>query len=297
MEPTFAVPGQALTQAERAIHEQALSSVADFKRVEAGLLKAVIAVDRSRLFEKFSQPSTYAYCTRILGLSEDIACTFIAVARASHRAPALSAAVEKGWLSVSKARKVCGVINETNQDEWVENARRLSRAALELEVARLNPREIILERLRPVSATMHKLEVGMNQEAVDFLRRAQDLLSSSEARPATFEETILAALKLFVHGHDPIEKAKRSKSRANAKSVKVNKDSTPAHVQHQVNLRDQRKCRAVDKDGVICGSTRWLQFHHIVPKNLGGSDTPENLITLCGFHHRLYHKCEDRPPP
>ena len=35
----------------------------------------------------------------------------------------------------------------------------------------------------------------------------------------------------------------------------------------------------------ICGSTGWLQVHHIVPRRIGGKHTLDNLITLCSGCH------------
>jgi len=39
---------------------------------------------------------------------------------------------------------------------------------------------------------------------------------------------------------------------------------------------------------VICGYYITDQ-HHIIPKQRGGSDEPENLIDLCPNHHRAFH--------
>ena len=39
-----------------------------------------------------------------------------------------------------------------------------------------------------------------------------------------------------------------------------------------------------------CGRTRWTQIHHIWHWADGGPTNLDNLITLCGFHHRLVHR-------
>ena len=39
-----------------------------------------------------------------------------------------------------------------------------------------------------------------------------------------------------------------------------------------------------------CGRTRWTHAHHINHWAEGGPTNLDNLITLCGFHHRLIHK-------
>ena len=39
-----------------------------------------------------------------------------------------------------------------------------------------------------------------------------------------------------------------------------------------------------------CGRMRWLHAHHIVHWADGGSTDADNLILLCGYHHRLVHE-------
>jgi hypothetical protein len=39
-----------------------------------------------------------------------------------------------------------------------------------------------------------------------------------------------------------------------------------------------------------CGRTRWTHAHHIIHWADDGPTNLDNLITLCGFHHRLIHK-------
>lgn len=39
----------------------------------------------------------------------------------------------------------------------------------------------------------------------------------------------------------------------------------------------------------LCGSTRYLQLHHYVPRGKGGKNSPQNLITLCSDCHALVH--------
>lgn len=46
--------------------------------------------------------------------------------------------------------------------------------------------------------------------------------------------------------------------------------------------RDNRKCRNCDAESNI-------HVHHLIPRYLGGSDDPENLITLCSACHAQHH--------
>lgn len=51
----------------------------------------------------------------------------------------------------------------------------------------------------------------------------------------------------------------------------------------------------IERDGGVCQhpgcrNARWLQVHHIVPWADGGATDLDNLILLCGFHHRYVHE-------
>ena len=55
----------------------------------------------------------------------------------------------------------------------------------------------------------------------------------------------------------------------------------PQDVKIAVSVRDSGKCR-------ICGSTKGLQYDHIIPWSRGGSSIdPDNIQLLCGYHNRL----------
>ena len=39
----------------------------------------------------------------------------------------------------------------------------------------------------------------------------------------------------------------------------------------------------------ICGSLEFLEFHHIIPKQSGGTDDYDNIIVLCACCHATIH--------
>lgn len=50
-----------------------------------------------------------------------------------------------------------------------------------------------------------------------------------------------------------------------------------------------------ERDGAVCQhpgcrNTRWLQVHHIISWAEGGPTDLDNLILLCGSHHRFFHE-------
>jgi len=56
-------------------------------------------------------------------------------------------------------------------------------------------------------------------------------------------------------------------------------------VRRAVLVRDGYRCRAPG-----CTSTRFLEVHHRVPRARGGTNRPDNLVTLCAACHRLRHE-------
>ncbi|MEN8234210.1 MAG: DUF222 domain-containing protein [Actinomycetota bacterium] len=60
--------------------------------------------------------------------------------------------------------------------------------------------------------------------------------------------------------------------------------SIPAWLSRQLALRDGG-CRFPG-----CGRRQWVHGHHIVHWAQGGSTDLDNLITLCGYHHRILHE-------
>ena len=53
-------------------------------------------------------------------------------------------------------------------------------------------------------------------------------------------------------------------------------------IKAEIRERDGRRCR-------FCGTTKALHVHHIRYRSEQGSNTPENLITLCMGHHDRVH--------
>jgi len=64
-----------------------------------------------------------------------------------------------------------------------------------------------------------------------------------------------------------------------------NTTTIPPRVRREVLARDQHRCQAPG-----CGRTRFLEVHHIVSRQQGGSNKAENQVTLCATCHRLYHE-------
>jgi len=64
-----------------------------------------------------------------------------------------------------------------------------------------------------------------------------------------------------------------------------NTTTIPPRTRREVLARDRHQCR---RKG--CRHTRYLHIHHLEPRVQGGSNDPENLVTLCTSCHELCHQ-------
>jgi hypothetical protein len=135
------------------------------------------------------------------------------------------------------------------------------------------------------------VQIVLNLSEEEFERRnhIKDIVSQNLGHSATDSEVEVAMIDLYEFHKDPVRKAERA-ARRKVSDTPRDASSIPAHVRHEVNLRDKRQCQARNADGSICGCRRWTQLHHIILRSEGGKNTPENLITLCSAHHRLWHR-------
>ena len=261
---------QKLSLDQTLLHERALAAAGRFRVAQAELLAVIGKVECDRLYEKFGLRNTFQYCLEKLGLSEDVAASFLRVARVAEAVPALALAVEEG-VSISKARKVASVITPENQGAWIEKVKTLTYEKLEREIAREVPDRAVVERVKPVAPERVRVELGLSQEMLGRLREAQE-----RANANTFEETLGILLEAYL---------KEPKSRAAKPSKAV-----AAATRRAVLKRDQHSCQAKLPSGKTCGARRWVEVHHIQPQAAGGTHTAGNLITLCSSHHRQLHR-------
>ncbi len=61
----------------------------------------------------------------------------------------------------------------------------------------------------------------------------------------------------------------------------------PKELRYYILERDNFRCRFCNKGGKT--SDVILEVHHVIWKYHGGSDRPDNLITVCPYCHDLIH--------
>ena len=273
----------------KSIHEQAVEIAKRFRKAEYDLIDILQQIDDKKVFMHLGYSSLFDYALRALKLSEANTSNFIAVARKSKCIPELKKAIHSGDLSVSKARKITPVITKENSQHWLELAKTLPKPKLEKEVAKVCPKQATPEQAKYVSESRMELKLGISEQLLAKLKRAQNIVSQKTKKHATWEDTLAAALDIYLQKQDPVEKAKRnSKIDDAAASVPGTRYISSAQ-KHQVHLRDKGQCTHIDNQGQRCEHQRWLAIHHKVPLSQKGSNDTENLQTLCVSHHKQLH--------
>jgi len=156
----------------------------------------------------------------------------------------------------------------------------------------------------PLTADLHRLHVTVSTRFMRKLEAARDALSHSH--PGADAEAILeAGLDLLIE-----RTAKRKglvakprpaqrppsctagKGRGEGESRGSAGKATgsryiPAPVRREVWVRDEGRCQWPTADGGVCGSTRRVQYDHIVPVARGGESSAAGLRILCATHNDL----------
>jgi hypothetical protein len=63
------------------------------------------------------------------------------------------------------------------------------------------------------------------------------------------------------------------------------KQTIPPALRRAVLQRDRRRCRVPG-----CNNASFLDLHHVQLREDGGTNSADNLLTLCGAHHRAVHR-------
>ena len=195
----------------RELHTKAMICVAEFKRRETELIRLLQEIDDEKIYLTLGHNSLFRYCVDALELSDGQSYEFITVARKSKLIPRLQEALEKNEITVSKARRICPVLDDSNQEQWLELAERSTNRQIEREVARVAPRTAIPESARFLTDTLLELKIPVSSEIFEQIERVRELLRSKLGRAVSIEETVGVMASEFLVRNDPQEKAERAK--------------------------------------------------------------------------------------
>jgi len=291
-------------------------------QTEAQVLTTLMEMSRSRAFAELNYSGVYDYCLRRLGFSKEQSYYFKKVAEVSVTVPELKAAIAKGELSISTARRIAPILNRANQVEWIGKAKAMKQAELEKAVTEVNPQAHPRERIKPVAENVSELRVAIDDETDADLTVLKDLLSQKLRRAATLADVIAWAAKETREKFDPARKALRARKLSSGNAGKKKSVTStgpgnagqgagvtstipsplrpapaafprrvpiPAAIRHEVVREQGVQCSFTSADNRRCEQRRWLDLHHRTPVAHGGGNHAQNLMLLCAQHHRAVH--------
>jgi hypothetical protein len=133
----------------------------------------------------------------------------------------------------------------------------------------------------PLSPDRYKLQVTIGGETLEKLRCAQDMLGHT--LPSGNEAAVLdRALTTLLVDLTKKKFANTSKPRP---SRGTKWGDPPAAIQRAVWVRDLGRCGFVGTGGHRCNERRFIEFHHLDPKALGGEASVDNVELRCRRHN------------
>jgi hypothetical protein len=322
--PSFR-PGSTAAEAHHALH----TSLRILDQAQHCAVLWFGEIMRRRLHRELGFSSMRQYATEGLGFSPTRAGDFMRLAEKLESLPLVKAEVASGRLGYTKAREIVTVADPANEKAWVQVAHTKSRRALVEEVRQakqlavqqrkeqpgqgtLVPRPAsnplaapvptkVTFTLSPAQFARYEAMLGQIEPSAD---KAELLLDMMESHLAARENTPRGASHYQIHIHEcpscaratvasPRGETELSASEAEAAhcDAQLNQpgarqtSTIPPRVRREVLARDRHQCR---RKG--CSHTRFLHLHHLVPRADGGTHKPENLVTLCGACHQLWHE-------
>ena len=304
----------------RDLYRKAIAIAADFQQKEIELIDVLKDLDSTKVYRISGMNSLFSFATQILKLSEHQAFTYITLARKCIEVPEVQNALAAKEISVSKARRLCAVINKSNQNEWITLAKKSTSKELDKAIRQKDPKALVYDSVRYLTENLLTLSATIDEETSLNLNRVKQLMMSHRSERVDYNEMLKELTELYLDRHDPVREAERAHAKA---KVKIEKDIllkaeasyfSGEHPQHQLVDRRVDAVNATHKRGAIkaelkhfvfkrdlgqcrfhagakrCSSRIHLEIHHRVPVSEGGSDTAENLVLLCSAHHRWLHQ-------
>jgi 5-methylcytosine-specific restriction endonuclease McrA len=285
---------------------------------------------RRHLYRDFDRSSINQYAMTKLGFSKSRTGDFIRLARQLDNLPGIRRAMSSGDLGYTKAREIVGVATPDTEDGWLAAAKGSRKELIRevkrvKQAARVDPGQGELMPAAPtvvppeelpvrfqidltpeqearraaIVEKLHKLGSVPSDRAELMLEALAALLESKEKTP----RGVLSSrppVQVHVHDHDgrmtvQTEAGERELSSAEIERIRCdsavckrgerNTTTIPPRTRREVLARDKHRCQAPG-----CRRTRFIEVHHSTPRSQGGTNHANNLITLCGSCHRLWHE-------
>ena len=280
------------------------------------LLECLHHLDIMRGYLELGFTSLYDYVHHGLEYSEAQSCDRIAAMRLAFRVHTVKEGLRDGALSLTVVSKLATYARQEKIapeqiSELAKTAAHKSVRDVEKLIAATRPNEsipLIREKIRPVTATISKLEIAVDEEFGALLTEAREL---SHDPTISIAALLKAALKAHVEkkknekgansgaaGHHTVTQLPIRKTPASVigspRSIRVN-TSQANSVRQYISIQNKRmlwarasgQCEHINPlNKTRCLSRQSLQIDHVNARIFGGTNDLPNLQYLCATHNR-----------
>ena len=288
---------------------------------ETELIACIGEVDERKLYLPAGDSSMFAYCMRRYRRSEDVTYKRITVARKAREIPAILPMLADGRLHLCGISVMAKYLKPENAAELLAAAAHKTRKEIQCLIAERFPQPDAPTRLEPIHSTVptlpqsHQLAPGrvpeLQSAPIDSATpraRVAPLSKGKYLLQGTIPESLYEKLR-YIQALDShtarsedlmavlescadariteLEKRRLgATSRPRPQASSSDPRYIPLAVRRAVWERDGGQCTFTSEDGHPCGSHKYLQFDHIIPRAHGGEATVENTRLRCRAHNQ-----------
>jgi hypothetical protein len=309
--------------------QAAHAALVELSRSRAGLDleegRWLLSARRSQTHARLGYGSFTEYIERLFGYSPRLTHDKLRVAEALEALPELAESLRQGASRWSCLRELTRVATPETERAWLEQARSRTTREVEKLVSGHRPGSLPDEPPEP-ALQRHCLRFEVSGEVLATFREALAKLRRDAGGHLEDDDALLLMARQVLGG--PVddgrasyqveltvcEECERTLQRANVELVEVSPEAAamascdsqrlpsahggedadgkwqratqdvPPAMRRAVLRRDRHRCRVPS-----CRNADYIDLHHLQSREEGGSHDPENLITLCGAHHRAFH--------
>jgi hypothetical protein len=145
------------------------------------------------------------------------------------------------------------------------------------------PPPVTRAAVSPLSPDRYKLQLTITGDMIEKLRLAKDMLS--HAIPSGDDAAVLDRALTALLGELAKKKFGDTPRPRRAQPAKPGPSDPPAAVKRAVWVRDLGRCTYTSPNGHRCNERRFVEFHHVDPRALGGQATVDQIRLLCRRHN------------
>jgi hypothetical protein len=278
-----------------ALDERLCAAIRALYRIDRQMGRLLRIFFDRRMPAAFGFSSHSCYVRERLGISTSKARALVAIERRARHVPALAEAYREGTLSWLRALTILPVAVGTTAPRWVARANEVTLRRLVDEVADALEMRLAVDPADGDEASLRDAISAGEPQPIGTVALPRQIGAHSTYTPLDTEisitgpASVVGLLRAAIHAfRDPSEPSWIGCERLLA-HVEAEWQRQPGH-RDPIFERDGWRCAVP-----ACSSRKNLHDHHIRFRSQGGSNAPENRVTICAWHHlRGIHGCRIR---